>query len=118
MAKWWSVVAAGSFALAMVLSVGYPDLRRVWTFALVTLSAVALYRARGLFRDGSSPERYRRPLIRHLSAVLALVAVLTYLTMGVIRETARRPDTIRHVISIPDEARQSIMDRPLAGPQP
>lgn len=116
--RWWSVVAAGSFALAMVLSVGYPDLRRVWTFALVTLSAVVLYRARGLFRDVSSPDRYRRPLIRHLSAALAVVAVLTYLTMGTIRETARRPDTIRHVISIPDEGRQPPLDRPLSGPQP
>ncbi|MGE0644462.1 MAG: cytochrome ubiquinol oxidase subunit I [Nitrospira sp.] len=117
-AEWWSVVAAGSFALGMVLSVGYPDLRRVWTFALVALSAVVLYRARGLFRDVSSPERYRRPLIRHLSVALAVVAVMTYLTMGTIRETARRPDTVRHVISIPDEGRQPPLDRPLSGPQP
>ncbi|MBX3300672.1 MAG: cytochrome ubiquinol oxidase subunit I [Nitrospira sp.] len=104
----WRLVAAGSFALAMVLSVGYPDpdLRRGWTFALVALSAVVLYRARRLLADGSSSERYQRPFIRFLSTALAVVAVMTYLTMGTIRETARRPDTVRNVISLHDEARQ------------
>mgnify|MGYP001497376648 CR=1 FL=1 len=108
----WSIVAVGLFALAMVLSVGYPDLRRMWTFAIVALSAVALYRSRSLFTDVSPAERYRRPVIRHLSTALAFVAVLTYLTMGIIRETARRPDTVRNVISLQDEARQPAMDRP------
>lgn len=102
----WSVVAAGSFVLAMVLSVGYPDLRRVWTFALVAVSAMALYRARGLLTDGAPSEPYQRPFVRFLSAVLAVVAVMTYLTMGTIRETARRPDTVRNIISLHDEARQ------------
>jgi hypothetical protein len=102
----WSVVAAGSFVLGMVLSVGYPDLRRVWTFALVGLSAVALYRSRSLLNDGAPSEPYRRPFIRFLSTALAVVAVMTYLTMGTIRETARRPDTVRNIISLHDEARQ------------
>ncbi len=108
----WSAVAAGLFALAMVLSVGHPDLRRMWTFALVALSAAALYRARILFTEVSPTEWYRRPVIRHLSTALAVIAVLTYLTMGIIRETARRPDTVRNVISLQDEARQPTMDRP------
>jgi hypothetical protein len=108
----WSAVAAGLFVLAMVLSVGHPDLRRMWTFALVALSAATLYRARSLFTDVSPAEWYRRPVIRHLSTALAVVAVLTYLTMGIIRETARRPDTVRNVISLQDEARQPAMDRP------
>lgn len=108
----WSAGAAGSFALAMVLSVGHPDLRRVWTFALVALSAVALYRVRSLFTEVAPLERYQRPLVRFLSAALAIVAVSTYLTMGTIRETARRPDTVRNVISLQDEARQPAMDRP------
>lgn len=102
----WSVVAAGSFVLAMVLSVGYPDLRRVWTFALVALSAMALYRARGLLTDGVPSEPYQRPFIRFLSTALAVVAVMTYLTMGTIRETARRPDTVRNILSLHDEVRQ------------
>ena len=101
----WSVVAAGLFALAMVLSVGYPDLRRVWTFALVALSAAALYRSRGLMTDGTPSEPYQGPFIRFLSSALAVVAVMTYLTMGTIRETARRPDTVRNIISLQDEAR-------------
>jgi cytochrome bd ubiquinol oxidase subunit I len=104
--KQWSVVVAGLFALAMVLSVGYPDLRRMWTFALVALSGAILYRSRSLFTDVSPAEWYRRPVIRHLSTALAVVAVLTYLTMGIIREAARRPDTVRNVISLQDEARQ------------
>jgi hypothetical protein len=108
----WSLVATGSFALAMVLSVGYPDLRRVWTFALVALSAVVLYRARSFLTDGAPLERYQKPFIRFLSTVLAVVAVMTYLTMGTIRETARRPDTVRKVISLHDEARQPGAFRP------
>ncbi len=107
----WIVMAAGILALAMVLSVGHPDLRRVWTFALAALSAVALYRARGRFTEAPSPEQYRRPRIRYLSAALAVIATLTYLTMGTIRETARRPDTVRTMISLQDEARQPAMDR-------
>jgi len=101
----WGTVAAGLLALAMVLSVGHSDLRRMWTFALVALSVAALYRARSLFTEVAAAERYQRPFIRVLSATLAVVAVLTYLTMGIIRETARRPDTVRNVISLQDEAR-------------
>lgn len=101
---WWTTVSAGLLVLAMVLSVGYPNLRRIWTLALVALSAVALFRARGLFAMPS--EQYQRPLLRYISAALAVVSVLTYLTMGTIRETARRPDTVRHVISLQDEAKQ------------
>lgn len=101
----WIVMAAGFCTLAMVLSVGYPDLRRTWTFALVALSVAALYRARSLFTEVAAAERYQRPFIRVLSATLAVVAVMTYLTMGIIRETARRPDTVRNVISLHDEVR-------------
>ena len=107
----WIVMAAGLFALAMVLSVGHPDLRRMWTFALVVLSATALYRSRSLFTEALPAERFQRPLIRHLSTGLAVVAALTYLTMVTIRETARRPDTVRHLISLQDEARKPAVDR-------
>lgn len=113
----WSVMAAGLLACAMVLSVGYPDLRRMWTFSLVVLSAAVLYRSRRFFTDVALTEWYRRPVIRHLSTALAVVAVLTYLTMGTIRETARRPDTVRHVISLQDEARQPAIDRPGVRPE-
>lgn len=107
----WIVMAAGILTLAMVLSVGHPNLRRVWTFALVSLSAVALYRVHGLFTEAAPSQQYQRPLIRYLSAALAVIAALTYLTMGTIRETARRPDTVRNLISLQDEARQPALDR-------
>jgi cytochrome bd-type quinol oxidase subunit 1 len=107
----WIVMAAGILALAMLLSVGHPDLRRVWSFALVALSAMALYRARSLFTELAPPEQYQRPFIRYLSAALAVIAAMTYLTMGTIRETARRPDTVRTVISLQDEARQPAVFR-------
>lgn len=107
----WIVMTAGISALAMLLSVGHPDLRRIWTFALVALSVTAIYRARSLFTEVAPAEQYRRPFIRYLSAALAVIAALTYLTMGTIRETARRPDTVRHVISLQDETRQPALDR-------
>jgi hypothetical protein len=37
---------------------------------------------------------------------LGMLAVLIYVTMGTIRETARRPDTVRNMISLHDEAEQ------------
>lgn len=107
----WSPVVAGLLALAMVLSIGHPDLRRVWTFALVALSVMALYRARSLFINTAPSQHYQRPFIRYLSAAMAVIAALTYLTMGTIRETARRPDTVRNLISLQDEARQPAHDR-------
>lgn len=113
----WIVMAAGLSSLGMVLSVGHPDLRRMWTFALVVLSATALYRSRSLFTEALPAERFQRPLIRHLSTGLAVVAALTYLTMGTIRETARRPDTVRHLISLQDEARKPAVDRPSEHPE-
>lgn len=103
----WSSLVIGMIALAMVLSVGHPDLRRAWTVGLVGASAWALYRGRRLFSH-TGPEdmdRLRTPVVRHLSVALALVALLTYLTMGTIRETVRRPDTIRGTISLQDESK-------------
>lgn len=108
----WSSWGAGALALAMVVSVDRPDLRRVLGVALVTLSLWVLYRSRRLFVETEpSPERFRTPLMRHLSVGMAVIAVLTYVTMGTIRETARRPDTVRHLISLQDEARQPAIDR-------
>lgn len=109
----WSTWGAGVLALAMVVSVGRPDLRRVWGAALVTLSLFALYRSRRLFTEEATPSgRFRAPVIRFLSVGMAIMALLVYLTMGTIRETARRPDTVRNVISLQDEAGQPAIDRP------
>lgn len=101
----WSPYLVGMMALAMVLSVGHPDLRRVWTIGLVGVSGWVLYRRRRLFSRTEQMDRLRTPAVRRLSVALALVALCTYLTMGTIRETARRPDTIRGTISLQDEAK-------------
>ena len=37
---------------------------------------------------------------------MGLLSILLYLTMGTIRETSRRPDTVSGKISIGDERRQ------------
>jgi cytochrome bd ubiquinol oxidase subunit I len=109
----WSPLVIGMIALAMVLSVGHPDLRRVWTVGLVGVSAWALYRGRRLFSQTGAEDmdRLRTPVVRHLSVALALVALVTYWTMGTIRETARRPDTIRGTISLQDESKVPAVDR-------
>jgi hypothetical protein len=103
----WRPLVIGMIALAMVLSVGHPDLRRVWTIGLVGVTAWALYRGRRLFSHTGAEDmdRLRTPVVRHLSVALALVALLTYWTMGTIRETARRPDTVRGTISLQDESK-------------
>ena len=49
-------------------------------------------------------ERLDRPSARWLAVGLAGCAVLIYLTMGTIRETARHPDTVRGIISLQQEA--------------
>ena len=114
----WIGIAVCALAVAMVASVGHPGLRRAWTFALVGLSAWALFRARRLFevvRPGDAA-RFRAPAVRHLSVAMAIVAVLIYLTMGTIRETARRPDTIRGLISLEQEASTPAAYREWASP--
>jgi cytochrome bd-type quinol oxidase subunit 1 len=92
--------------LLMVAFAGQPDLRRVWTFLAVALLAWSL-RLGNVPLATASPSR-RDPAIltvRGLAVALAGVALLTYLTMGTIRETARRPDTVRGLISLEDEPR-------------
>jgi hypothetical protein len=103
----WSPLVMGMIALAMVLSVGHPDLRRMWTIGLAGVSGWVLFRGRGLlFRtDAADMPGLRIPVVRYLSIALALMALLTYWTMGAIRETARRPDTVRGMISLKDESR-------------
>jgi hypothetical protein len=43
------------------------------------------------------------------------LSVLIYVTMGTIRETARRPDTVRNMISLHDEAEHPAAFREEAG---
>lgn len=91
-------------AFLMVLSVERPTLRRLFTFTLVGLSLFYLYRWREALRTAGGEQLNRSP-VRRLAVGLGIVSLLTYWTMGTIRETARRPDTVRNVISLYDEAR-------------
>jgi cytochrome bd-type quinol oxidase subunit 1 len=90
-------------AALMVGSVGHPDVRRACTFAAVGLSCSSLLRWRTRLTKPDAAG-WHRPLVRGLSLGLAVVALLTYLTMGTIRETARRPYTVQGIISLHEEA--------------
>ncbi len=93
-------------AVLMVICVGEPNVRRFFTWLLVGLTLWSFVsRRHALIAFG--PGTVNRPGIRLTAAMLALTSLLTYLTMGIIRETARRPDTVRGMISLQDE----VLDR-------
>ena len=99
--RWLDAGMAVVVAL-MIASVGHPDIRRAFLYLLVGLSVWSVWKA--------SP-RFRFPFDhgfgawgRSLTVSLGILSVLIYLTMGTIRETARRPDTVRSLISLQDEA--------------
>jgi cytochrome bd-type quinol oxidase subunit 1 len=98
----WSYLAPVIIALVMVGSVGHPGLRRFWTLLLVVSTAWILWTSRTFWTTEN--ERLDRPSARWLAVGLAGCAVLIYLTMGTIRETARHPDTVRGIISLQEEA--------------
>ncbi|MCG3116430.1 MAG: cytochrome ubiquinol oxidase subunit I [Candidatus Manganitrophus sp. SA1] len=102
-------------ALLMVLFVERPAVRRLFTFLLVGFSLFYLYQWREGLRAAGGDQLNRSP-VRHLAIGLGVVSLLTYWTMGTIRETARRPDTVRNIISLYDEARTPSYARPGAAP--
>jgi hypothetical protein len=106
----WGDAAFLVGAALMVSSVGYPNLRRLFLFLLVALTGWFLFTWGRQF-IGLEPGGQRRGAVRGVSIALAVISLLTYLTMGTIRETARRPDTVRGMISLQDEARTPAADR-------
>lgn len=90
-------------AIALVASVGHTAVRRAWLYLLVVLILWSLFR---LWRGGTSIDVVQHTQMRPVMVGLGVVALLTYLTMGTIRETARHPDTVWKVISLHDKARQ------------
>lgn len=100
----WLDVGIPLAALMMVGSVGHTSLRRAFLYLLV---ALVLWSVRSLFGTRRD-ELFRAPAfgggLRPIAVTLGVLSVLIYLTMGTIRETARRPDTVRHLISLKDEA--------------
>lgn len=87
----------------MVAFVGEPNVRRVFSLLLVGLTLWSLVSRRHALIAVDAPA-LNRPAIRLTAAALAVVSLLTYVTMGIIRESARRPDTVRGMISLQDEA--------------
>jgi len=101
----WLDVAIPTGVVIMIGSVGHTDLRRSALYALVALTFWSVW-------SSVKPSQGRAILFgegfgswaRSLAMMLGVLSVLTYLTMGTIRETARRPDTVRNLISLHDEA--------------
>ncbi|MEP6888708.1 MAG: cytochrome ubiquinol oxidase subunit I, partial [Nitrospirales bacterium] len=89
----WMDGAMVAGVLLMVGSVGHTGLRRTFLYLLVALTIGALISLRCFGQ--SQFTGVVRPSVRHLSIGLGVLSVLIYLTMGTIRETARRPDTVR-----------------------
>ena len=80
-----------------------PDIRRLFLYVLVGLTAWYLLR-----HSGAPASCHAGPdglLCSTLAVAMGLLSVLLYLTMGTIRETSRRPDTVSGKISIEDERR-------------
>jgi cytochrome d ubiquinol oxidase subunit I len=104
----WVDIAIPLSAIVMVLSVGHPNIRRLFLYVLAGLLLWALWPYR---HADPLPFAPRSRLFRSVAIGVGVVSILTYLTMGTIRETVRRPDTIRGVISLQDEVRHPAADR-------
>ncbi len=102
-------------AIALVASVGQTTFRRTVLFLLVALMLWGLAR---LWSKGRMADIGDGIRIRPVMAGLAVIALLTYLTMGTIRETARRPDTVRNMISLQDKAKHPGASREGQEPKP
>ena len=102
-----SRLGEGALILSAVLMVAFveaPMLRRLFTYLLVALSLFYFYRWRRALIDAGR-EALNRTGVRRLAMTLGVIALLTYWTMGTIRETTRRPDTVRGMISLQEESR-------------
>jgi cytochrome bd-type quinol oxidase subunit 1 len=99
----WLDIAIPVTAVCMVASVGQTALRRAFLYLLV---ALVLWSVRSLFvREG---RRWRlaasfAPTMRPIALTLGVLSLLIYVTMGTIRETARLPYTVRHVITLDNQ---------------
>ena len=91
-------------ALLMIALAEVPAARRLFTFLLLAESLFSFLRERPAWNAAGSA-LLNQAGARRLAMALGAIALLTYWTMGTIRETARRPDTVRGMISLQDEAR-------------
>jgi hypothetical protein len=96
-------------AAVTVIFATYPPVRRPVTFLSAGVMVWSLFRWRAAVPRIST--EVNRPLVRRMAVGMAAIALLMYWTMGTIRETARRPDTVRGLISLQEEARTPAADR-------
>ncbi|ULA58701.1 MAG: conserved membrane protein of unknown function [Nitrospira sp.] len=98
----WLDIGFPALAALLVLCAAYPELRRVCVYLLIGLTVWRL--ADSLAKTPTGAALFPST-VRSVALGLALLSVLLYLTMGVIRESSRRPDTVRGIISLQDELR-------------
>ncbi len=98
----------------MIVSIGQTNVRRAFRYVLIALLLWSWVRHG---RSKHSATAWSNRLFRPIAVGLGIVSILIYLTMGTIRETVRRPDTVRGVISLADEQRHPAADRESAGIQ-
>ncbi|HNA46568.1 MAG TPA: hypothetical protein PK312_05260 [Nitrospira sp.] len=98
----WLDIGFPVLAALLLLSAGYPELRRVCVYLLV---GVTVWRVAASVSKAPTESALSPSPVRSLAVGLALLSFLLYLTMGVMREASRRPDTVRGIISLQDELR-------------
>jgi cytochrome bd-type quinol oxidase subunit 1 len=98
----WLDIAISAGALLMIGSVGHTGFRRMWLYLIVALTLWSVWLA---FTGPMKRVLGGGAWGRSIAMTLGVLSVLIYLAMGTIRETARRPDTVRNAISLHDEAR-------------
>ena len=106
----WSDVAVVLLAGLMVFSAGHAAIQRLFLYLLTAMTAWFAYSVRlGWWREAAL--RRKESILHRLAMAMVVLAVLMYVTMGTIREAARRPDTVRGMISLHDQIRHSSLDR-------
>ena len=105
----WSDVAVVILAGLMVISVGHAAIQRLFLYLLTAMTAWVAYCAWPRWFE-AWPRR-QESIPYRLAMALGVFSVLMYVTMGTIRETARRPDTVRGMISLHDQIRPPLLDR-------
>lgn|GEM_PF-1463574 len=98
----WGEGALLLSALLIVVFAAHPWPRRFFTLILLALSAYFLYLNRQNLSTAGA--KLNRPTVRRSAVALGISGLLLYWTMGIIRETARRPDTVLGKISLKEEA--------------
>jgi len=102
----WSGVGKGLSLFLAILMVAFatePLPRRIITAMIVILTLRYLLAASRVFRSGQPPS-LNQPFIRGLSMALGITGLLTYLTMGTIRETVRGPSQVPERITLESTA--------------